>query len=158
MGNEKTIADEAEHQLHPRGPRSTIPPSASEPNVLVGCLVGLDSSGRALVEIDGRASAAPLAALCAIDTRLEVGDSLAISFVGGDPARPLIVGRLQAPRVQAPDSRDDLLLEADRQVTLRCGKSSLTLTRAGKILIRGEYVSSQSSGVNRLKGGSVQIN
>ena len=31
-------------------------------------------------------------------------------------------------------------------------------TRAGKVLVRGAYVSSRSSGVQRIKGGSVQIN
>ncbi|MEP7119602.1 MAG: hypothetical protein ABJE95_01785, partial [Byssovorax sp.] len=36
--------------------------------------------------------------------------------------------------------------------------SSITLTRAGKILIRGAYVLTRSSGVNRIQGGSVQIN
>jgi hypothetical protein len=41
---------------------------------------------------------------------------------------------------------------------LRCGKSSITLTRAGKVLIEGEYISSRSSGVNRIKGGSIQLN
>jgi hypothetical protein len=41
---------------------------------------------------------------------------------------------------------------------LQCGKASITLTRAGKVLINGAYVSSRSSGVNRLKGGSIQLN
>jgi hypothetical protein len=41
---------------------------------------------------------------------------------------------------------------------LRCGQASVTLTKAGKVLIRGTYVSSRSSGVNRIKGGSVQLN
>ncbi|XXT19888.1 hypothetical protein WME94_57670 [Sorangium sp. So ce429] len=30
--------------------------------------------------------------------------------------------------------------------------------RAGKILIRGEYLLVRASGVNRIQGGSVQIN
>ncbi|MEW5071937.1 hypothetical protein AB1P14_09365, partial [Pseudomonas aeruginosa] len=38
------------------------------------------------------------------------------------------------------------------------GKASITLTRAGKVIIRGAYLSSRSTGVNRIKGGSVQIN
>jgi hypothetical protein len=41
---------------------------------------------------------------------------------------------------------------------LHCGKASITLTRAGKVIIRGEYVLARSSGVNRIVGGSVQIN
>jgi hypothetical protein len=41
---------------------------------------------------------------------------------------------------------------------LRCGKASITLTSAGKVLIRGTYVLSRSSGVNKIKGGSIQLN
>ena len=33
-----------------------------------------------------------------------------------------------------------------------------SLTKAGKVLIHGAYVSNRSSGVMRIKGGSVQIN
>ena len=51
-----------------------------------------------------------------------------------------------------------LEFNADEELVLRCGKSSITLTQAGKVLIRGEYLLSRSSGVNRIKGGSVQIN
>ena len=44
------------------------------------------------------------------------------------------------------------------QLVLRCGKASITLTKAGKVLIDGSHVLSRSSGVNRVKGGSVQLN
>ena len=49
-------------------------------------------------------------------------------------------------------------LQAREEIVLRCGKSSITMTSAGKVIIRGAYVSSKSSGANRIKGGSVQIN
>jgi hypothetical protein len=58
--------------------------------------------------------------------------------------------------VQADGER--LLLDARTQLVLRCGKASITLTREGKVLIQGSYISSRSSGVNRVKGGSVQLN
>jgi hypothetical protein len=51
-----------------------------------------------------------------------------------------------------------LVFTAKKEIVLRCGKASITLTRAGKVLIRGIYLLSRSSGVNRIKGGSVQIN
>jgi hypothetical protein len=51
-----------------------------------------------------------------------------------------------------------LTFDADEQIVLRCGKASITLTKAGKIIIRGAYLLNRSSGVNRIKGGSVQIN
>jgi uncharacterized protein (DUF2345 family) len=56
------------------------------------------------------------------------------------------------------NSPDELLLTAERQITIRCGESSITLTAAGKIILRGKYIVSRSSGVQRIKGGSVQIN
>jgi hypothetical protein len=49
-------------------------------------------------------------------------------------------------------------VHAKEQVVLKCGKASITLTKAGKVLIQGSYVLSRSSGINRVKGGSVQIN
>ncbi len=51
-----------------------------------------------------------------------------------------------------------LVVTAKEQLVLRCGKASITLTREGKVLIQGAYISSRSSGVNRVKGGSVQLN
>lgn len=60
--------------------------------------------------------------------------------------------------VRATVDGERLELRADREISLRCGKASITLTRAGKVLIRGTYLLSRSSGVNRIKGGSVQIN
>ena len=51
-----------------------------------------------------------------------------------------------------------MIVSAREQLVLRCGKASITLTRSGKILIDGCYVSSRSTGMNRLKGGSVQLN
>lgn len=51
-----------------------------------------------------------------------------------------------------------LELVAEREIVLRCGQASITLTRAGKIILRGTYVLSRSSGVNKIKGGSIQIN
>ena len=51
------------------------------------------------------------------------------------------------------------LLAADaREIVLQCGRASLVLTRAGKVLLRGSYVSLRSSGMQRITGASVQIN
>jgi hypothetical protein len=53
---------------------------------------------------------------------------------------------------------EELVICAANQLTIRCGESSITLTAAGKIILRGKYIVSRSSGVQRIKGGSVQIN
>ena len=51
-----------------------------------------------------------------------------------------------------------MIVSAKEQLVLRCGKASITLTKAGKVMIQGSYVLSRSTGVNRVKGGSVQLN
>jgi hypothetical protein len=61
-------------------------------------------------------------------------------------------------QVEITADGERMLVTAKDQLVLRCGKASITLTKAGKVLIEGAYVSSRSSGVNRIKGGSVQLN
>lgn len=51
-----------------------------------------------------------------------------------------------------------LVLEGKEEIMLKCGEASITLTKAGKILIRGKYLLNRSTGVNRIMGGSVQVN
>ncbi len=96
-------------------------------------------------------------------------------FEDGDEDKPILLGLLDSPpaaeaaetvlRVDAPERPDEaqldgerVVISADKEVVLQCGKASITLTRAGKVLIRGEYVLSRSTGANRIKGGSVQLN
>jgi hypothetical protein len=92
-------------------------------------------------------------------------------FADGDPEQPVAVDTVEtaaAPpeaAVFATDSEETVTVdgrriafEAREEIVLRCGKSSITLTRAGKIIIRGAYLLNRSSGVNRIKGASVQIN
>jgi hypothetical protein len=85
-------------------------------------------------------------------------------FEEGDPARPMVLGLVErgVPNGQQPVEllvdKKRVVFTAEQEIVLRCGKASITLTRAGKVLIRGAYVLNRSSGVNRIKGGSVQIN
>ena len=132
--------------------------------VAIAALIGLDSEGAPLVDLEG-AGSPPLTArsLVAVPAS-EVGRDVVVAFEGGDPKRAVILGFLAAPTAREAEplrvelDGDRITLTAEREVVLRCGKASITLTRAGKVLIRGDYVLSRSSGVNRIKGGSVQIN
>ena len=85
--------------------------------------------------------------------------------------RPIIMGVLQAHPLPAPAGNptpqqlvsvqaddDRLVLSAEREIVLRCGNASITLTRAGKVLIKGAYILSRSSGYNKIKGAAVDIN
>jgi hypothetical protein len=55
------------------------------------------------------------------------------------------------------DGRRVELTAAD-EIVLRCGEASIVLRRNGRVVIRGTYVETRSRGVNRIKGGSVEIN
>jgi hypothetical protein len=96
-----------------------------------------------------------------------IGRPVVLLFEQGDVLRPLVMGVLHGGTTAPAAVQDRLEVDADgqrmvltarNQLVLRCGKASITLTKAGKVLIEGTYVSSRSSGVNRVKGGSVQLN
>ena len=105
------------------------------------------------------------------------GRAVAMLFEAGEPQRPMVLGPVIAglpdetappppvrPRSELPAgvsvTRDGkrLIISAEEEVILRCGESSVTLTAAGKVLIGGKYVSSRSTGVNRIRGASIQLN
>ena len=133
-------------------------------SVVVGTLVELDVVGGARVTWPGReGEPCPARSAVALDTSA-AGREVVLAFEDGDWKRPLVLGLLLRPgRPEPKPARaevdgETVVLTGRREIVLRCGRASITLTRAGKILLRGAYVSSRSSGVNRIKGGSVQIN
>jgi hypothetical protein len=65
---------------------------------------------------------------------------------------------LHAPIESVKVDDERVVIEGQKEIVLKCGDASITLTRAGKILIRGKYLLNRSSGVNRIMGGSVQVN
>jgi hypothetical protein len=133
---------------------------------VVGTLVGVDDIGRPLVVCDQLPDATPLPARSTVPIApSDAGREVVVMFEACDVSRPLVLGLLQTPPAADPTppvtaklDGERLVLTAEREIELKCGKASIVLTRAGKILLRGAYVSSRSSGVNRIKGGSVQIN
>jgi hypothetical protein len=148
--------------------------SRTLPGVIIGTFCGLGDDGQALVTYEGVDPDSPLAALSTAQlTDFDSGRPVALAFIGGDPQRPTILGLIHQPEtVQPPQAAagtsspeldvaldgERVTLSADKEIVLKCGKSSITLTKAGKIIIKGAYLSNTSTGVNRIKGGSVQIN
>ncbi len=151
--------------------------SGTLPEVAIGRVVGIDDCGMPLVDFPGNPAHEPLSAMCtARFDKSAVGRSAAILFANGDPSKPLVVGLIYSPldeivevdpearsseesqEIEVQKDGDRILLSAQKEIVLKCGRASITLTRAGKILLRGAYLLSRSSGVNRIKGGSVQVN
>lgn len=121
-------------------------------------------------------------------TQSQTGRQVALLFAEGNPNKPVIMGLIHSPLhelienfeiavdetdttssdkdgntepLKMDDVRVDgkkITLEGKEEVVLKCGAASITLTRAGKILIKGKYLLNRSTGVNRIMGGSVQVN
>jgi len=154
--------------LKPLRPES---PAATPSNAATARLHGFDLDDQPLVvglsglpkEIVPARTTIPL-------LRAHIGCSVVVVFDQGDVRRPIIVGVLQdsrpsgqaaldRPPLLAVDVDDErLVLSAEREIILRCGEASITLTRAGRVIIRGTYIMSRSSGYNKIKGAAVDIN
>ncbi len=148
--------------------------SSGEParinSVVVGALVGFaDGGATPLVTYRDQPGTAALPARTTVNLHgAHIGRQAVMMFEEGDPYRPIIVGCLQnentgalsnaAGHVEVDADGERLIVSAKDQIVLRCGRASITLTKEGKLILQGAYVSSQSTGVLRIKGGSVQIN
>ncbi len=159
-------------RLAPQGEAIEPPAPRPEPRhgVVIGELLAIVESGAVpLVRYTGQPGHAALRARSTVDLHgPHVGAPVVLLFEEGDPTRPIVVGVLREEvgwplsdppaQVQVDADGERMVVSAREQLVLRCGKASITLTSSGKVLIEGNYLLSRSSGVNRIKGGSVQLN
>ena len=117
---------------------------------------------------------------------VETRQGVLLSFERGNPRLPLITGLIQSdtpgldailegpeanagqapaeqpePRAAPMEAHVDgkrVIIEGADEIVLKCGQASITLRRNGKLILKGTYVETHSTGVNRIKGGSVQVN
>ena len=122
----------------------------------------LDELGRPWVREAGR-EARPARCLAsvsrdALERALQTGAPAVVGRLGDEA---VVLGFLSSGETAVAEAVVDgrtVRLRGEEEITLRCGKASITLTKAGKVLIRGEYVLTHAGGVNRVRGGTVEIN
>ncbi|WP_071896456.1 DUF6484 domain-containing protein [Cystobacter ferrugineus] len=149
-------------------PSLKIIPSSSTPSLpaaVLGWVTGYEPERGVLVDFPGN-TAGPLPARLLMDVSAEAlraaataRSQAALLFEDGNAALPLLVGLVKLPREQ--EVRVDgerIVLTGKEVVELRCGDASISLSKSGKLVIRGAYVETRAKGTNRIKGGSVQIN
>jgi Domain of unknown function (DUF6484) len=148
-------------------PSSTIGDAIPQqiPTACLGTIIAINPDGTPQVSV---ADGAPVVAMVLGQVpaeQLTSGSQVLVTFIDGDHQRPVILGRVAANAVPRRSATATAKVDGQRveltgqdEVVLTCGKASITLTRAGKVMIKGTYVVTGSTGVNRLTGGSVQIN
>ena len=147
----------------------------------LGTITAWSAEGGVVVDYDGNVHG-PLPALSLValsseevEAHIASGTQVLLTFDRGQSERPIILGVVQpsptrptpeedaeprgTPELRAiVDGEEVVVVEGKERVELRCGKASIVLTKAGKVLIQGTYISSRSSGAHRIRGGSVEVN
>ena len=148
--------------------------------VRIGKIVNVDESGQVFVDFPGNNRGAVASRFTksfdmnTLRKAATAGQGVLIVFENNDPELPIIVDTLHslvdeitgstAVALDMEEPKNVLIdgervtFDAKKEIVLRCGKASITLTRAGKVLIKGAYLLNRSSGVNRIRGASVHIN
>jgi hypothetical protein len=146
--------------------------------VRIGTISSIDKDGNVFVVFRGREEPVPARLTSSASERLRQGNSVGcevlLYFENNNAELPIIVDTLHHPmdhisypvttilNTEEPQDVTEvgkrIMFEAEDEIVLKCGKASVTLTKAGKILLKGEYLLSHSSGKNRIKGASISIN
>lgn len=153
----------------------TIEGTVPGTGVTIGRVADVDKMGCVTIAYESAAlgrSPRQATSMIALTAR-DQGRRAVIAFGDGRPESPIVLGLVQEPldellavtrgdanRQEMDAQVDDerIELKAEREIVLRCGESSITLHKDGRILIRGKHIVSRASGPNRIKGSSIQLN
>jgi hypothetical protein len=132
---------------------------------VVGRIVRITSEGVPVVDFPGNAAGVIEARIAAEPPGEPSGQwpPVLLVFENGDPSLPIVIGfvREKITAKPAPEEKRrvrKLVFDAEEEVVLQCGKSSVLLRRDGKILIKGGNIVSRASGTNKVQGGVVRLN
>jgi hypothetical protein len=75
------------------------------------------------------------------------------------PLRPRPAPAPVPPAAPAePPDPEVAIVRASERIEIRCGEAKIVLTKEGKILLNGSYLSLDSDGTVRVRGASVDLN
>lgn len=157
----------------------TMHAATSPSSPTIGRIAHIGAAHEIFVKVGGMAACA--ARLLANIDREELtqpnslGREVLVLFQDGDRSKPIIIGVLEdrleslmqmdiapAKSSQPPQEvRVDgqrVVIEAQEEIELKCGKGSITIRSDGKIVVKGTNVVSHATGANRIRGGSVSLN
>lgn len=154
----------------------------------LGRIVGLDAHGRALVEFPGAqprpASTLGPVSRAELEQAALEQRVVMLAFLDGRADAPVLLSlhgpsELSLTPAPAPEPEQEAeldgealenealeleldgeqeVIEASRELVLRCGKASITLRSDGTVQIHGRDITSWARRRQRIRGGSVNIN
>lgn len=153
-------------------------PARHTDGIAIGVLDAFDASGKAVVSIIALGVSALSAPSLVPLTSANLGAQLALGFESGDTLRPIILGLILSaahptavPQTKTSNQTDaetepldlivdgqHIVLQAEREIELRCGDAAIILSADGHIQLRGTYITSHASATQRILGGSVNVN
>ena len=140
----------------------------------VGIIVSVQKPNTIFVEFEGNPFG-PMAAMSTVPIPVEAENrQVVLIFKNNSLKHPIIIGVLQDSvtgddvagssvlshhnSVEIHVDGEKLIVDAKREVELRCGKSSLLMKPDGKIIIKGDNIVSRARCTNKIKGAAVRIN
>ncbi len=137
----------------------------AEASPVVGTLVRITAEGAVFVDYPGN-EAGPVEARLAAELPAVSGPGwtpVVLLFENGNPGLPIVVGFVRsAAEVAAAGQKRrrarKLVVQAEEEVLLECGKSSVLLRRDGKIILKGCDIVSRASRSNKVQGATVRLN
>lgn len=167
-----TFSDLLNRHAHGMVPATAPAPGPVHGQVLLGRLQALPAVGQpGVAVVPGLGLLAVSHSLVPLAPGL-VGTCVALSLLAADQA--LVLGPVweaTAPVPGAPDAAapgspslavtvdgQRTVVEAERELELRCGDAAIVLTADGRIQLRGTYITSHASATQRIVGGSVHVN
>jgi uncharacterized protein DUF6484 len=135
----------------------------SQPCAVTAILAGFARTGAPLVDMPGDPPRTHVAARSCVPLNdVDVGKQVAIIPDANNPDSPIVIGIIQSPTsksaVEITADGQSIAVRADKSIVLKCGDASITLNCDGRVVIRGKHVVTHASDVNRIRGGSVQLN
>jgi hypothetical protein len=136
--------------------------------VSIGRIVEITAEGRVLVDFPENRARRPIEARFVslgafpIDVASLAGASVLMVFEDANPFRPIILGplfdRISSFPKTPSQSPNNAMVEAQEEILLRCGESSLSMKKDGKIVLKGRTIVSRASRTNKMRGALVAIN
>ena len=153
-----------------QAPAERPAPTDDVPGLVIGKLLALVEEGRTpLVTYPGQSTPGALMARSVVDLHsVHVGQDVVLGFEQGRGACPIVLGVVQGQaalpfpqepgRVTVDADGQRMVVAAQKELVLRCGKASVSLRCDGRVEIRGETVLTEAVTANRVRGGTVELN